>query len=214
MEAGVLQAQNAGFAVIIGVDWGTFSQSQLSQYENAAKQEAAWAQANGVTRFSLGNEQEYRLNGVSQSTWASDLRAIATAVRTVYSGTLSYETSGDFAQEWQNQSLGSIDYLGLNLYNSYYPSNASALQNEINAHGLSHVYISETNCDVINVTARKNDTGLAAEVAGDAVKLHENFPNTPMYFFTFSANGGDGASSTARPFNTLKLLLSLAFKYA
>jgi hypothetical protein len=195
-----LLAKNNGFYVIIGGDWDTFSQSQFNTYENEVVQEAKWAQANGIPQLSLDNEQEYRLQGVTQNAWASDLRTAAAAVRSVYSGKISYETSGDFAAEWDAQSLGDIDLLGLNLYNSYYPSNASALQNEINAHGVTHVYVSEINCDVENVKTCQTDAGLALEVSDDAVKLHQNFPSTQIYFFTFSA-GGDGVPTAWGLFN-------------
>jgi Tfp pilus assembly protein PilV len=114
---------------------------------------------------------------------------MATEVRTVYLGTISYETSGDFTSDWTaSENLGDISILGLNLYCGY-NCNANYLQEAINSFGISHVYVSETGCDAQAVTSCQSDAGRAAEIKTDAVLLHKNFSSTPMYFFTWAANG-------------------------
>ena len=67
-EQGALDAKSLGMYVILGAEWGTFTQSQFSQYESEAITQFKWCQANGIQQCSLGNEQEYRLIGVSHST--------------------------------------------------------------------------------------------------------------------------------------------------
>ena len=64
-EQGALDAKSLGMYVILGAEWGTFTQSQFSQYESEAITQFKWCQANGIQQCSLGNEQEYRLSGVS-----------------------------------------------------------------------------------------------------------------------------------------------------
>jgi hypothetical protein len=190
-EQGALDAKSLGMYVILGAEWGTFTQSQFSQYESEALTQFKWCQANGIQQCSLGNEQEYRLNGLSDSQWISDLISMAVSMRAVYSGKISYETSGDFTEAWVTQSLGDIDLLGLNLYCGY-TCNANYLQEAINAFGVSHVYVSETGCDAQAVKSCQSDAGRAAEIKTDAVLLHKNFPATSMYFFTWAANGSTG----------------------
>ena len=69
-EQGALDAKSLGMYVILGAEWGTFTQSQFSQYESEAITQFKWCQANGIQQCSLGNEQEYRLSGgVSIAQW-------------------------------------------------------------------------------------------------------------------------------------------------
>ena len=53
--------------------------------------------------------------------------------------------------------------------------------------------VSETGCDAQAITACRTDAGRAAEIKTDAVLLHKNFPSTPIYFFTWAANGSMGS---------------------
>jgi hypothetical protein len=85
-------------------------------------------------------------------------------------------------------SLGAITLFGENDYCGY-QCNANFLQEAINAFGVAHVYLSETGCDAQAVKSCQSDAGRAAEIKTDAVLLHKNFPSTPMYFFTWAANG-------------------------
>jgi hypothetical protein len=195
-EQGALDANSLGMYVILGAEWGTFTQSQFSQYESEAITQFKWCQANGIQQCSLGNEQEYRLSGISSAQWISDAKQIALAAKAVYGGTISYETSGDFTSDWTSGgTLGDVNLLGLNLYCGY-TCNANYLQEAINAFGISHVYVSETGCDMGKkadgswaVPSCHTDAGRAAEIKTDAVLLHKNFPSTPIYFFTWAANG-------------------------
>jgi len=56
---------NWHFSLIIGGDFDTISSSDFSTYDAAAVAMGQWAQAHGVEQVSLGNEQEYRLSGLS-----------------------------------------------------------------------------------------------------------------------------------------------------
>ncbi|MDE2100932.1 MAG: hypothetical protein KGL39_27040 [Patescibacteria group bacterium] len=191
-EALALYAKSKGFRVILGGDWGTLTPSQLSSYQSQVLTEAQWAQTNHIDQLSLGNEQEYRLSGLTKDQWVSFLQSLASQVKQVYSGQVSYETSGDFASYWATKSLGSIDLLGLNVYCGY-DCNANDVNINIQAHGINHVYISETNADM-STGNYNNDSTHASEVSGDTVKLLNL--GVPLYFFTFSTcNNADGVPS-------------------
>lgn len=191
-KALALFAMARGFYVIIGGEWGKLDGTQIAQYDAQVVQEARWAQANGVPQLSVGNEQEYRLSGLSVSQWASHVIALAGQVHAVYSGRVSYETSGDFASGWAKADLANLDLIGLNLYGGY-SFNAHAVQENIAAHGVSRVYVSETGCDIAHVAGCKSDAGIASEVKGDLVKLIAQFPQTAFYAFTWRAGGTDPA---------------------
>jgi hypothetical protein len=164
--------------------------------------QATWAQAHGIEQVSIGNEQEYRLSAITKATWAAHLRELAPKVRKVYSGVISYEASGDHAPFWATQTLGGIDLLGVNLYCGY-ECNLSFLNQVRTKHGASHVYISETNADMATGWYT-DDAKHAAEVQGDAMRLLNE--GVPVYYFAYSANGGNGVPTYWGLYNGTKLL--------
>lgn len=194
-EAYALTAKQRGFRVIIGNDsWfgsnqGTMSTDTFAAYDAGVIAEAKWAQTNKIDQLSLGNEQEYNLQ-ISQANWTAHLRALAYQVRQVYSGKVSYETSGDFINAWVGQPLGDIDLLGFNLYCGV-GCNENYLKTAINAFGATHVYVSETNADM-DTSSYNSDSVHAIEVAGDVLKMQKDFPAIPIYYFAFGANGNGG----------------------
>lgn len=191
-EALALVAKADGFRVILGGDWGTMTVAQEPTYTAEALQQAKWAQANAIPQMSIGNEQEYGLKGLSDAQWATYITGLATQVKTIYSGQVSYETSGDFANIWAKQSLGGLDLLGLNLYCGE-SCNASYLNENIKAHGISHIYVSETNDDM-SVSPTPSDSKHATELQGDLVQLLKI--GVPVYYFTYgTCNNADGVPS-------------------
>lgn len=188
-EALALQFKNNGYYVQVGNDADTLSPSNLSSFDNGVIAEGKWAQANGIPEMSLANEQEYRLSGITIPQWIAHLKTLATQVRAIYGGKISYATSGDFTADWiKAGNLGSLDIISLNLYCGF-TCNNNYLSTAIQAFGLSHVAISEISCDITNVAACKTDAGLANEIKGDLLKLHALYPTVPMYFFAFRSGG-------------------------
>lgn len=176
-------AQSQGFRVIIGGWFGDkFTPALESSYTADVMTEAKWAQTNNIPQFSLGNEVEYSLSGLTQQQFYTYLETLGAQVRTVYSGTISYETSGDFTSDWAKEPLGTIDMLGINLYCGY-ACNANYLKQNIAAHGASHVYVSEADADM-STRAYSKDSVHASEVKGDAMQLLSY--GVPVYYFTFS----------------------------
>jgi len=189
-------AKVRGFYVISGGEWGMLDRGQLPQYRAQAMQQAKWAQANGIDQFSIGNEQEARLSGISFSRWANEMVALAADVRAYFSRTVSYEADSNFADDWTKADLGSLDLLGLNSYGGY-PRNALSLRENMAAHGESHVYMSETNCDIKGNPLCKTDAGLASELKDDLLRLIGEHPQTAFYVYTWRAVGEDAALSMA-----------------
>lgn len=190
-EALAVFAKSKGFRVIVGGDWGSLTSSQLTSYQSQVLTQAKWAQANSIDQMSLGNEQEYRLSGLTKDQWVSFLQTLATAVKKVYQGKVSYETSGDFASYWSTKSLGDIDLIGFNAYAGY-GANAGFVTGPAKVFGIDRVYISETNADM-DTGNYDSDAVHATEVKGDAVKLLGL--GVPVYFFAFgAANNTNGVA--------------------
>lgn len=208
MKTFVMLAKNAGFSVIAGADHGTISSSYLPTYTTGILAQAKWAQDNGIEQMSLGNEQEYRLSGITQAQWASYLRGLATQVKAVYSGKISYEASGDHADFWATQTLGDIDLLGLNVYCGY-SCNKNYLQKNIDKHGVAKVYVAESNCDMPYVSSCKTDSGHATQIQSDFLKLAKEYPNTKFYYFAFGADGGMGVPTSWGLYNNATLMQPL-----
>lgn len=204
-EALAVFARRRGFYVISGGEWGMLDPAQLPQYREAVLRQAKWAQANGIAQFSVGNEQEDRLKDISESQWARDVVAMAAAVHQVFFGTVSYETPRNRATAWTRVDLGALDLLGLNMYDGF-AADARALSDNIAAHGVRHVYVSETNCGFNSVAACTTDSGLAAETQGDLLRLIRDYPQTAFYLYTWRAVGQDAAFGIVNYPQTLAVL--------
>jgi hypothetical protein len=187
-------AKARSFYVISGGEWGMLDSAQLPQYRAQAMQQAKWAQSNGIDQFSVGNEQEARLSGISFSRWANEMVALAADVRAYFPGTVSYEAGGNYADDWAKVNIGSLDLLGLNSYGGY-ARNALSLTENMAAHGESHVYLSETNCDIKGNPLCKTDAGLASELKDDLLRLIREHPQTAFYVYTWRAVGEDAVTS-------------------
>jgi len=198
-------AKERGFYVISGGEWGVLDPAHLADYQAQVLRQARWAQANGMPQFSVGNEQEDRLSGLSESQWAQAVVALAARVHEVYSGTVSYETPRNRADAWAKVDLGSLDLLGLNMYDGY-DLDRRALAENIAAHGAGHVYVSETNCGFFSAAPCLPDANLAAEMKGDLLRLIGEYPRTAFYIYTWRAKGHDAVFSIVDYPKTLAVL--------
>lgn len=205
-EALTLFAKQRGFYVISGGEWGMLDPGQLANYRAEALRQARWAQANGIPQFSIGNEQEDRLSGLSESDWAKAAIALAAQVHEVYSGTVSYETPRNRSGAWAKVDLGSLDLLGLNMYDGY-AADRRALVENIAAHGVAHVYVAETNCGFHSIAVRcRPDAALAEEMKADLLRLVSEFHETAFYIYTWRAKGQDSIFSVVDYPKTMAVL--------
>lgn len=204
-EALALFAKSRGFYVISGGEWGMLDPAQLPQYQAQALRQAQWAQANGIPQFSIGNEQEDRLSGLSEPQWANAVVALAAKVHEVYAGTVSYETQRNRADAWAEVDLDRLDLLGLNMYDGY-DIDRRALAENIAAHGVQHVYVSETNCGFHSAARCRPDAALAEEMKGDLLRLIDEFRQTAFYIYTWRAAGQDSIFSVVDYPKTMAVL--------
>jgi hypothetical protein len=121
-----------GYAKAAGLQtlWGstanggdTLTATNWSAYVTAVLSRATLAAQYGVDDFTIGNEDEYRIDGttLTAATFRSNLKALATSVKSRFNGTVSYTVSQNHTFGWISDGKGSIDKLGLNVYGSNTP---------------------------------------------------------------------------------------------
>lgn len=187
LETLALRGKSNGLYIIIGGTAGTLNPSQLASYDAGVIAQAQWAQQNAMPQMSIGNEQESRLSGMTPMQWVGHLHDLSAQVRKVYSGKISYEINSDDLPLWQQNGLGSIDLLGLNVYCGV-GCNSDRIASAIKSFGVSHVFVSESNADM-ETGLYNSDATHAANVKANFMVLHSTFPNTPLYYFNFLGSG-------------------------
>lgn len=91
-----------------------------SAYVDAVSTQAAWAQANGIDQFSIGNELLLYVDGsLTYITLAAKLRTLATTIQAIFTnGDVVYdEVQGNgLITEWHDNGIGDLDKIGFNIY--------------------------------------------------------------------------------------------------
>lgn len=120
-----LYAKAAGNYVIFGCTPNTTVTASYwnNTYVALALELAAWAEANGMDEFSLANEEELRIDGVTiidpYALVALYYKPLATQIRAVFSGEISFCISNG-AEPWiENITPGDITKVGFNAYGDY-----------------------------------------------------------------------------------------------
>ena len=117
-----LVAKRLGMYVMYGVTAGSgsaFSASQWTAFKAQVLIEAAWASTNGISEFSLGNEEELHNDDIdpTDATIRTDIKALATTIKGLYpSLTISYQTAQTHITNWTNDGKGDLDKIGFNCY--------------------------------------------------------------------------------------------------
>ena len=193
-------AKSRGFFVVFGGDAGVLRSKDLKTYNARVLQSAKWAEAVKIDQFSLGNEQEYRLKGVSLGTWIANLHYLSTEVKKVYHGTVSYDFSGDYLQQYINGGKGTLDKYGINAYCCW----GSFADKAAAAFGEDGFYFGEFDVDRKYVSfPTDQDWADGVTAAYNDIKGHGTLP---LYFFTFRDGGyglPDGMWAVMRQDNTL-----------
>lgn len=94
--------------------WATYKDAVINQL-------APWAQANGLSELSLGNECDYQVDGttLTAAQVRADIRTIAMKIKANgYTGKVSYSTTiiTSYYDAWVNEGIGNLDIIGWNSY--------------------------------------------------------------------------------------------------
>lgn len=156
MQTLALAAKAAGFYVTYGLAASALTSTNLSgAYQTAVYAQAAWAKANGIDEFQVGNEMENYIDGsLTEQQIRTWVRGAATAIKaTGYTGKVSYAVGQGYSNKsagWvSNPGLGGLDYLGINAYGDD-PINSSLgfeyyIDQLLTVYTKAQLYVSEFN---------------------------------------------------------------------
>lgn len=119
-QSAIISAITKGAQVIWGVQSGgaTLTAANCSDYANAVKAAAQWAQDNGIYEFSIGNEEEAHVDGttLTGTQVITNLKALATEVKEIFTiGNISYSYAWGYIDNWIAEGKGDIDLIAYNL---------------------------------------------------------------------------------------------------
>jgi hypothetical protein len=125
-KAGVLRAIAKGAKVTWGVSSNSYNNpanritaANWPTFRQAILDAAAWAQANGVYEFQLGNEEEFHNDDttITDAQLIANLKSVATDVQTIFTrGKVSYSCAHNRIPDWASVGKGDIDILASNIY--------------------------------------------------------------------------------------------------
>ena len=185
-----LAAMAKGFNVLWGAGSSrtTLTAANWNSYVNAVKGYAAWAEANGVYEFLIGNEEE-RHNDDTTLTDAqlrTNLRALATSVQSIFTkGDVGYSNSCEFLSDWLIEGRGEIDQLSWMVYmdETNWKTNIDSI---IAAFGTNHTYINEFNLDSGGYSYYSLDEAIQAAGISKMLKYIKASGITRAFFFCYT----------------------------
>ena len=185
---------NPGWA-ITSANWPTFRQAILDA--------ARWAQDNGVTTFTLGNEEEWHVDGTTMTVAQiqSNIKALATDVQAVFTrGDVIYTTSVTI-NGWHNIGRGDLDILAFNIYGNE-ADWQSDVTNMVSWFGADHTYITEFNIALGGVNNYSSDEAAQAARINEMINYIRTAGINKAYFFCYRCNSY-GAMETDGTYRSL-----------
>jgi hypothetical protein len=149
-ETAVLAAIAKGADVTWGVGCSniTLTAANWADYRTAVLTAAAWAQANGVYEFVIGNEEERHNDDttITDAQVRTNIRSLATEVQAIFTnGEVTYGNACLYLSDWINEGIGDLDQIGWMVYgDESWQNNVDTI---IAAFGVDHAYINEWNVD-------------------------------------------------------------------
>lgn len=185
----VIRMVQNGFNVIFGLSSSdTLTAANWGDYEAAILDAAAWAEANGVYEFQIGNELEQVNDGTTLTDiqLVENLKALATSVKAVYNGLVSYATYVPAINEgiWV-AGKGDLDILSLNIY--YSETWKTFLNSFVNTYGSDNT-LSEFSLSNISLDTYSTDEKTQADALEEMIKYIENIGISRAYFYYFRSN--------------------------
>jgi len=168
---------------ITAANWHTFRQAILDA--------AAWAQANGVYEFQIGNEEEYHNDNttLTDAQLIINLKSVATDVQAIFTrGNVSYtSTDLDVQGWWHDAGRGDIDILAWNVYSNQYGWE-TALTNMISWWGADHSYITEFSLSYLGLDSYSTDEAVQAAGIVSMIEDIKAAGITRAFFFCWQTN--------------------------
>ena len=197
-KTAVISAVGKGADVIWGVSAGnTLTSSNWTTYVTAVKSAAAWAQANGVFEFQLGNELEGMVDGTTLTVarLITNLKSLATEVQAIFTnGNVSYSCLQVFIDDWITAGKGDIDILASNIYmggDGYYGGSKwkTNITKLVNAFGSNGTYITEFNLSWSSLDDYYTDEVIQAVAIAEMIDYIKASGMTRAIFYVWKDDG-------------------------
>lgn len=208
IELRKIEVQHAlakGMDVIWGVCGIDLTAVTWLDYKAKVLEIAAWAEANGLKHFLLGNEEESSIDGTTLDLdqLIINLKDLATEVKLIYTGEVSYSLSGDISYpervtKWAAAGKGDMDTIGLNVYHNSITATwwRTAIDTLYAAFG-EDLYLSEFAPNATSLDTYSTDEDIQASATLEMLNYSYNKGILKAYFFNylsdnFGARKNDG----------------------
>ena len=189
-KTAALAAIAKGFDVLWGVGSSNTTQtsSNWDDYVTTLEAAAAWAQANEIYEFLIGNEEERHNNDttLTDAQLRTNLRALATSVQTIFTnGDVGYGNSCEFLSDWITEGRGDIDQLSWMVYmdEANWKTNIDSI---VAAFGADHAYISEFNVDSGGYVYYSENEAVQAAGVTEMLEYFKASGITRAFFFCYT----------------------------
>jgi len=199
-KAQVISWVSKGAKVIWGVTTNlTITSSNWAAYVTAVESAAAWAEANGVFEFQIGNELELAIDEdtITQADLIVALKSLATSVQSIYTiGNVSYSLCDFLTVEnaWIAAGKGDLDILAANIYKGgaeeaydyAYQTRITALHNEFGTDGF---YLSEWAPSYTSLLHYSEDEEVQAAAVTEMLDFIQGLGMTRAHFYMWKDDG-------------------------
>ncbi len=214
-KTAALAAIAKGFDVIWGVGSAhtKLTAANWDSYVTAVESYAAWAQANGIYEFLIGNETERHNNDttLTDAQLRANLRSLATSVQAIFTnGDVGYGNSCEFLSNWLTEGRGDIDQLSWMIYideeNDVWKNNVDAM---VAAFG-NHTYINEFNLDSGGYVHYSEDEAVQVVLITEMIDYFKASGITRAFFFCYTDSSRLSGFGAMKDDGTYRLLWSQA----
>jgi hypothetical protein len=199
-KAAVIRAIAKGARVIWGVSSNSFEDpadvitaASWPSFRQAILDAAAWAQANGVFEFQIGNEEEYHVDGTTMTIpkIITNIKGVAAEAKAIFTrGNISYSFSYNHLSYWLSAGKGNIDLLGMNVYRTWGTVNgANDWKGKIDSFvaAFSPGYITEFSLNTQGLQYYSTDEAVQAAALTEMIDYFKSSGITRAIFFKYQS---------------------------
>jgi len=200
---------NFGGDDLTSTTWANFRAEVLTQ--------AAWAEANGVFEFQIGNEIENHIDGTTLTVaqLINNLKSLATEVQAIFtSGNISYTCESNNISDWVTAGKGDIDIIASNVYMEDDLGNPEPWQDKISSlvsgFGVNGTYLSEFGLSWSGVDVYSEDEAIQAAAVTEMIDYIKASGMTRAFYFFYADMSWVSGYGALKEDGTYRLLWSQA----
>jgi hypothetical protein len=196
-KAAVIRAIAKGASVVWGVSSNKYSNpayeitaANWNDYKAGVLAAAAWAEANGVYEFQIGNEEEEHIDGttLTMAQLRDNLRNLATEVKLVFTrGNISYSTLFSLEQEWVAEGKGDIDIISINVYHQTADDETwfDYVKHLVDNFGVNGTYVTEFSLNNTSLDTYSSDENIQSTAIFSMISKMQYINLKRAHFFAY-----------------------------